>query len=81
MGSLAAAVEQADVVALLTEWEEFRTADPDDLGVLVRHRRIVDGRHALDPERYTSRGWKYRALGRPYQASMATFLNGHGTPS
>ncbi|PTT66245.1 UDP-glucose dehydrogenase family protein [Arthrobacter sp. HMWF013] len=70
--SLAAAVEQADVVALLTEWEEFRAADPDDLGILVRHRRIVDGRHALDPERYTSRGWDYRALGRPYQPSMAT---------
>lgn len=71
VGSLAAAVEQADVVALLTEWDEFRTADPDDLGVLVRHRRIVDGRHALDPGRYTSRGWEYRALGRPYRASMA----------
>jgi UDPglucose 6-dehydrogenase len=62
-------VEQADVVALLTEWEEFRTADPDHLGVLVSHRRIVDGRHALDPERYTSRGWEYRALGRPYKAN------------
>lgn len=66
VGSLAAAVEQADVVALLTEWEEFRTADPDDLGVLVRHRRMVDGRHALDPERYASRGWEYRALGRSH---------------
>ena len=71
VGTLAAAVDQADVVALLTEWEEFRAADPDDLGVLVRHRRMIDGRHALDPERYTSRGWEYRALGRPYQPSTA----------
>lgn len=72
VGSLASAVEQADVVALLTEWEEFRSADPDDLGVLVRHRRIVDGRHALNPERYTSRGWEYRALGRPHAPRTVT---------
>ncbi|WP_104140798.1 UDP-glucose/GDP-mannose dehydrogenase family protein [Arthrobacter sp. ZGTC131] len=70
VGSLAEAVEQADVVALLTEWEEFRRADPDSLGARVRHRRILDGRHALDPERYTSKGWEYRALGRPYQRAV-----------
>ncbi len=75
VGSLAAAVEQADVVALLTEWEEFRLADPDDLGALVNHRRIVDGRHALDPERYTSRGWEYRALGRPYHPNRETVVS------
>jgi UDPglucose 6-dehydrogenase len=66
-GSMAEAVAGADVVALLTEWDEFRNADPDDLGALVNRRLIVDGRHALDPNRYTSRGWDYRALGRPYQ--------------
>jgi UDPglucose 6-dehydrogenase len=65
--TLAAAVEQADVVALLTEWEEFRRADPDYLGGLVRHRRVVDGRHALDANGYTAKGWEYRALGRPHQ--------------
>lgn len=70
VGSLAEAAHQADVVALLTEWEEFRRADPDSLGALVRHRRILDGRHALDPDRYTSRGWEYRALGRPYQRAV-----------
>jgi UDPglucose 6-dehydrogenase len=74
VGTMAAAVDQADVVALLTEWEEFRTADPDVLGALVRHRRIVDGRHALNPDLYTSRGWEYRALGRPCQAGMAGAL-------
>ncbi len=72
--SLAAAVEEADVVALLTEWNEFRSADPDYLGGLVRHRRIVDGRHALDSQRYVSSGWEYRALGRPYQPAPAPQL-------
>jgi UDPglucose 6-dehydrogenase len=69
--SLPAAVEEADVVALLTEWDEFRTADPDYLGGLVRQRRIVDGRHALDSSAYTSAGWEYRALGRPYEPRAA----------
>jgi UDPglucose 6-dehydrogenase len=63
--SLAGAVDGADVVALLTEWQEFCDADPDDLGALVAHRRVVDGRHALDADDYRAKGWEYRALGRP----------------
>ncbi|MDM7889208.1 UDP-glucose/GDP-mannose dehydrogenase family protein [Curtobacterium sp. RHCJP20] len=63
--SLTAAVIDADVVVLLTEWEQFRTVDPHDLGALVHHRRIVDGRHALDADAYRAAGWELRALGRP----------------
>ncbi|MDR7082546.1 UDPglucose 6-dehydrogenase [Arthrobacter ginsengisoli] len=73
-GSMAEAVAQADVVALLTEWEEFRQADPDYLAGLVRQRLIVDGRHALDASDYTSKGWEYRALGHPYQARTVPLL-------
>ena len=62
-----AALAGADIVALLTEWDEFRTADPASMGVLVSHRRIVDGRHALDAGNYRAKGWEYRALGRPSQ--------------
>lgn len=63
--SLDEAARGADVVALLTEWQEFRDADPAALGTLVAHRRIVDGRHALDADAYRAEGWEYRALGRP----------------
>lgn len=69
VGSLAEAVAEADVVALLTEWDEFRRADAGALGSLVTHRRIFDGRHALDSDHYASHGWDYRALGRPYKPS------------
>ena len=62
-----AALAGADIVALLTEWDEFRAADPASMGVLVSHRRIVDGRHALDAGNYRAKGWEYRALGRPSQ--------------
>jgi UDPglucose 6-dehydrogenase len=65
--SLADAVADADIVALLTEWDEFSQADPEELGRLVSLRRIVDGRHALDPDAYRAAGWEFRALGRPVQ--------------
>jgi UDPglucose 6-dehydrogenase len=59
------AARGADVVLHLTEWAEFREMDPDVLGQVVTERRIVDGRNALDPERWRAAGWTYRALGRP----------------
>jgi len=59
------AVRDAHVVLHLTEWEEFRTMDPDVVAAAVAERRIVDGRNALDPVRWRAAGWTYRALGRP----------------
>ncbi len=64
-GSLPEAVHGADVVVLLTEWAQFRDADPEMMGWLVRQRKVVDGRHALDADAYRAAGWEYRALGRP----------------
>jgi UDPglucose 6-dehydrogenase len=58
-------LEGADVVLLLTEWQQFRDLDPEAVGETVRHRRILDGRNALDPQRWREAGWTYRALGRP----------------
>jgi len=55
----------ADVVLHLTEWPEFAAMDPEALGTKVAHRRLVDGRNALDPHRWRAAGWAYRALGRP----------------
>ncbi|WP_220500407.1 UDP-glucose dehydrogenase family protein [Thermomonospora cellulosilytica] len=59
------AARDAHVVLLLTEWAEFRDMDPDALGAVVAEKNIVDGRNALDPERWRTAGWTYRALGRP----------------
>ncbi|HEX4255844.1 MAG TPA: UDP-glucose/GDP-mannose dehydrogenase family protein [Streptosporangiaceae bacterium] len=63
--SAPAAVARADVTLLLTEWEEFREADPEVLGQAVAQRNIVDGRNALDADRWRAAAWTYRALGRP----------------
>jgi UDPglucose 6-dehydrogenase len=63
--SVAEAVRDADLVLHLTEWEEFRELDPEPIGEIVAKRRILDGRNALDPDRWRRAGWTYRALGRP----------------
>ena len=59
------AVNGADVVLLLTEWTAYRDLDPQTFGETMRHRRIIDGRNALDPKQWRAAGWAYRALGRP----------------
>ena len=64
-GSAIEAVADADVTLLLTEWQEFRDADPEELGKAVAQRNIVDGRNVLDAGRWRAASWTYRALGRP----------------
>ncbi len=59
------AAHGAHLVLLLTEWLEFREADPAVLAEVVAAPNIVDGRNALDPDRWRAAGWTYRALGRP----------------
>jgi UDPglucose 6-dehydrogenase len=68
-GSMIGAATDADVLILLTEWPEFRQADPEIIGKAVAKRNIVDGRHALDPGQWRAAGWNYRALGRPDTAT------------
>jgi UDPglucose 6-dehydrogenase len=61
------AARDADLVLHLTEWREFRDMDPEVLGEVVNRRFIVDGRNALDADRWRAAGWHYRALGRPVE--------------
>ncbi len=63
--SASGAAQEADVVLLLTEWQEFVEIDPEALGRVVAARNIVDGRNALDADAWREAGWHYRALGRP----------------
>lgn len=58
------AVAAADVVVLITEWPEYTGLDPVALGELVSHRRVIDGRNALNPVAWRAAGWEYFGLGR-----------------
>ena len=63
--SLHEAVRGADLLMLLTEWQEFQAMQPEAIGQLVSRRNLVDGRNVLDPQAWRAAGWTYRALGRP----------------
>ncbi len=59
------AVTGAELVCVLTEWAEFRNADPITLGELAAGRRVIDGRNCLDAALWAQAGWEYRGMGRP----------------
>ena len=59
------ACKGADVVLILTEWDEFRKLRPEKLETVTRSKRIIDARNCLDPESWRAAGWEYRGLGRP----------------
>jgi len=63
--STAEAVTGSDLVCVLTEWEEFRNADPHALGAIAAARKIIDGRNCLDSAVWIAAGWQYRGMGRP----------------
>lgn len=62
---LESAIEDADALLLLTEWNEYTELDPYVVRQKVAHARILDGRNALDPSKWRAAGWSYRGLGRP----------------
>ncbi|WP_309082387.1 UDP-glucose/GDP-mannose dehydrogenase family protein [Zhihengliuella sp.] len=62
--SLEEAASGADLTILLTEWDEFRRLQPQDLEPLVRERRFIDGRNVLPAEEWKASGWEFSALGR-----------------
>jgi UDPglucose 6-dehydrogenase len=57
-------VRDAEIVLHLTEWKIYREIDPVAIKELVSQAIIIDGRNALDREKWLAAGWKFRALGR-----------------
>ncbi len=55
----------AAVVALLTEWDEFRWLDFEKVADLMDHASIVDARNLLDPRALRNKGFGYTGIGRP----------------
>jgi UDPglucose 6-dehydrogenase len=55
------AAREADLVLVLSEWDEFRSLDPVALGRIVRRRNLVDARYLLDASRWRAAGWVYES--------------------
>lgn len=58
------AIENADVLAILTEWEEFKKADIKKLSQLLKHKKIIDCRNLLDKETMLEHGFSYQGIGK-----------------
>jgi UDPglucose 6-dehydrogenase len=64
----------ADVVLVLTEWEEFTNLQPRELAAVTRARNIIDARNCLDPHKWRAAGWLYRGLGRALHQRLEVTL-------
>ena len=54
----------ADVIAVLTEWDEFRWVSPAEAADAVRTKQIVDARNLLDRSEWRRAGFEYQGIGR-----------------
>lgn len=58
------AAKGADVVAILTEWDDFKAIDLKALKNAVKSAKIVDLRNILNPDEARQAGFDYRGIGR-----------------
>jgi UDPglucose 6-dehydrogenase len=64
VASARAAIEGADVLAVVTEWLEFRSPDFEWLAQALRSRAVFDGRNLYDPATVRAAGLAYFGIGR-----------------
>lgn len=57
--------KDADILVVLTEWEEFRSINLKRIASLMRHRVIEDLRNIFNSEEAVKAGFEYSAIGRP----------------
>mgnify|MGYP002781012205 CR=1 FL=1 len=62
--SMEAALAGADALAIVTEWQEFRSPDYDGIRAALRSPVIFDGRNLYDPALMQRFGFTYFAVGR-----------------
>jgi UDPglucose 6-dehydrogenase len=58
------ALQGADVLAVVTEWREFRSVDFERVVAALKEPAIFDGRNLYDPQQLKSLGIRYYAIGR-----------------
>jgi UDPglucose 6-dehydrogenase len=64
VASAQAALEDADALAVITEWREFRSPDFAALKANLKTAAIFDGRNLYDPAVLKKLGFEYYAIGR-----------------
>jgi UDPglucose 6-dehydrogenase len=59
-----AAATGADVLVIITEWDQFRALDLDRVKLLMNAPVLVDLRNIYKPEDMRARGFRYASIGR-----------------
>jgi UDPglucose 6-dehydrogenase len=57
------ALEGADALVIVTEWDEFRTADYEKMRSAMKNHLIVDGRNILERKEAEAEGFVYCGIG------------------
>ena len=55
----------ADVLVLMTEWNQFRNLDLERIKTALRSPVFVDLRNVYEPARMAASGFRYTSVGRP----------------
>ncbi len=62
--SMEQAVKDADLLLVLTDWNEFKEADLEKIKEQMREPNIIDGRNIYDPDKAKELGFSYIGVGR-----------------
>jgi UDPglucose 6-dehydrogenase len=58
------ALDDADALAINTEWSEFRNPEFDEMKKRMKQPVIFDGRNLFDPKQIQEQGFSYSSIGR-----------------
>ena len=65
------ALEGADALVVVTEWNEFRFPDFERISKALKEPVVFDGRNVYDPRAMADMGFDYYSIGRPGRSSAA----------
>ncbi|MCK5282760.1 MAG: UDP-glucose/GDP-mannose dehydrogenase family protein [Nanoarchaeota archaeon] len=58
------ALNEADALVIVTEWNEFRDLDKEKIKDLMKSPNIIDGRNVYEPDEMREAGFNYIGVGR-----------------
>ena len=67
-------LKDADVLAILTEWKEFKDLELEKAAMLMHSKNIVDCRNLLDAKKAVEAGFKYQGIGKKAEPSISESL-------
>lgn len=58
------ACASADAILIATEWPEFASLNPTDIGKIVQFKHMIDARNILNADLWRAAGFTYQGVGR-----------------